>query len=186
VDFVGQSRLIAERMLAPLGDRWEHVQGVANRAMEIATVLDKADQSYLIAAAYLHDIGYAPSLHRTGLHQLDGALYASTLGDTRLTALVAHHSEARFEIRLRGFASDLAAYEREESPTVDALTYCDLTTGPVGQAMTFDERISEVVQRYGECEITEALRLARPCLEAAVGRTIERLRELGLSVNATQ
>ena len=186
MDLVGRSRLIAERMLAPLGDRWKHVQGVANRAMEIATVLDKADRSYLIAAAYLHDVGYAPQLHRTGLHQLDGASYVSALGDARLTALVAHHSEARFEVRLRGFATDLAAYEREESPTVDGLTYCDLTTGPVGQAMTFDERISEVVQRYGECEITEALRLARPYLKAAVGRTIERLRELGLPVEARQ
>ncbi len=180
MDLVGRSRLIAERMLAPVGDRWKHVQGVANRAMEIATVLDKADRSYLIAAAYLHDIGYAPPLRRTGLHQLDGALYVSRLGDTRLTALVAHHSEARFEIRLRGFGNELAAYDREGSSTADALTYCDLTTGPVGQAMTLDERISEVVQRYGEGEITAALRLARPYLEAAVGRTIERLRELGV------
>jgi len=46
--------------------------------------------------------------------------------------------------------------------------------------MTLDERLSEVVQRYGEGEITAALRLARPYLEAAVGRTIERLRELGV------
>ena len=186
MDLVGQSRLIAERMLAPLGDRWRHVQGVANRAMEIAAVLDKVDRTYLVAAAYLHDIGYAPPLHRTGLHQLDGASYVSTLGDTRLTALVAHHSEARFEIRLRGFESELNAYEREESSTTDALTYCDLTTGPAGQAMTFDERLSEVVQRYGEGKITEALRLATPYLEAAVGRTIEKLRRLGLPVEATQ
>src|SRR6266536_2589290 len=184
MDFVGRSRLIAERMLAPLGDRWKHVQGVANRAIEIATLLDEADRPYLIAAAFLHDVGYAPPLHRTGLHPLDGASCVSTFGDSRLAALVAHHSEARFEIRLRGYANDLAAYEREESPTADALTYCDLTTWPVGQAMTFDERISEVNERYGECEITEALRLARPYLEAAVGRTIERLQEFGVPVRA--
>ena len=58
----------------PLPRRWTHVQGVAARARGLAPVLG-ADADLLIAAAWLHDIGYAPDLAVTGLHALDGARY---------------------------------------------------------------------------------------------------------------
>ncbi|HKO85927.1 MAG TPA: HD domain-containing protein [Actinomycetota bacterium] len=166
----------AERLLSPLGDRWKHVRAVGECAREVNAVLDQEDGPYLVAAAYLHDIGYAPELQRTGLHQLDGASYIRSLGAERLARLVAHHSEARFEIRLRGFATELAAYEREQSWVSDALTYCDLTTGPTGLPMTVEDRVAEVEQRYGDGEIVEALRQATPYLRGAVERTEDRLR----------
>jgi hypothetical protein len=166
----------AERLLAPLGDRWKHVRAVGECASEVGAILDQEDRRYLVAAAYLHDIGYAPSLQRTGLHQLDGARHVRTLGAERLARLVAHHSEARFEIRLRGFATELTTYEREQSWVSDALTYCDLTTGPTGIPMTFEDRIAEVERRYGEGEIVDALRQATPFLVGAVERTKDRLR----------
>ena len=56
----------------PLPRRWAHVQGVAARARSLAPVLG-ADADLMEAAAWLHDIGYAPGLATTGLHQLDGA-----------------------------------------------------------------------------------------------------------------
>jgi HD domain len=167
----------AGRLLSPLGDRWEHVRAVGERAREVGAVLDHKDSPYLVAAAYLHDIGYAPDLQRTGLHQLDGARYIRSLGAERLAGLVAHHSEARFEIRLRGFGSELAAYKREESWVSDALTYCDLTTGSTGLPMTFEDRITEVEERYGEGEIVDALRRATPYLLGAIERTEDRLRQ---------
>ena len=58
----------------PLPRRWAHVQGVADRARGLAPVLG-ADADLTEAAAWLHDIGYAPSLATTGLHQHDGARY---------------------------------------------------------------------------------------------------------------
>src|SRR5207247_11076024 len=67
----------------------------------------------------------------------------------RLARLVADHAEARFEIRLRGFGEQLAAYKREESWVSDALTYCDLTTGPTGLPMTFEEPTSQGCSRPG-------------------------------------
>jgi hypothetical protein len=167
----------AESLLSPLGDRWKHVRAVGECAREVSAVLDQEDRRYLVAAAYLHDIGYAPDLQRTGLHQLDGARYLRSLGAERLARLVAHHSEARFEIRLRGFGSELAAYKREESWVSDALTYCDLTTGPTGLPMTFQDRIAEVEQRYGDGEIVDALRQATPYLAGAIERTKDRLRQ---------
>jgi hypothetical protein len=124
----------------------------------------------LIAAGYVHDIGYASGLKRTGLHQLDGARFISNLGDQRLAALVAHHSEARFEVELRGYESELAEYPREDTTVYDALVYCDLTTGPDGTSMTFEDRIHEVHQRYGEGDISRALHIAEPYLKAAIDR----------------
>jgi HD domain len=166
----------AEHLLSTLGDRWNHVRAVGERARSVAAILDREDRHYLVAAAYLHDIGYAPGLQWTGLHQLDGARYLRSLGAERLARLVAHHSEARFEIQLRGFGEELAAYKREESWVSDALTYCDLTTGPTGLPMTFEDRVAEVEQRYGDGEIVDALQQATPYLVAAIKRTKDRLR----------
>ena len=77
-----------------------------------------------------------------------------------MARLVAHHSEARFEIRLRGFSDELAAYEPEDLWVSDALTHCDLTTGPAGQSMELEDRIAEVEQRYGRAR--SSMRCDRP------------------------
>src|SRR5579859_5216811 len=82
----------AALLLAPLGNRWRHVRGVVERSYQIGAIFNENDRSYLIAAAYLHDIGYAPSLKKTGFHPLDGAVYLRALGEERLACLVAHHS----------------------------------------------------------------------------------------------
>jgi hypothetical protein len=103
----------ATALLVPLGDRWLHVQGVVERARCVSEALDDEDRSYLIAAAYLHDIVYALSLVHTGFHQLHGARYIRSCGYERLACLVAHHSEARFEARLRGLAMALDEFFRE-------------------------------------------------------------------------
>ena len=52
----------------------------------------------------------------------------------------------------------------------DALVFCDMAIGLDGQAMSFEDRVREVYQRYGEGEIARALRMAEPCLKAAVDR----------------
>ncbi len=164
--------------LSDLGDRWRHVRGVGERARRVSVILGEQDQGVLVAAAYLHDIGYAPVLRRTGVHQLDGAAWVRSHGYERLACLVAHHSQARFELELRGLTEELAAYPREDSAVADALIYCDLMTGPAGQAMTLRERIDEVRGRYGpETLVAEALDQATPDLRWAVERTEERMRE---------
>ena len=92
----------------PLPRRWAHVQGVAARACSLAPVLG-ADVDLLEAAAWLHDIGYAPGLAFTGLHQLDGARYLRDAqhADTLLCRLVAHHPYAIIEAGERGLADVL-------------------------------------------------------------------------------
>ena len=54
--------------------RWAHSQGVAATARALAPVLGR-HADVVAAAAWLHDIGYAPALHGCDFHPLDGALY---------------------------------------------------------------------------------------------------------------
>jgi HD domain len=171
----------AASLLAPLGDRWLHVQGVVEAARWVGEVLNEEDRSYLIAASYVHDIGYAPSLIKTGFHPLDGAQYLRSLGHERLACLVAHHSEARFEAQLRGYMYELNAFPRERSATADALAYCDSTTGPMGERVSLKERACDVYSRYGETDVvTRAFHQAMPYFSLAIARTRLRLRKYGL------
>src|ERR1700685_3252711 len=93
----------------PLHRRWAHVQGVAARARSLAPML-AADSDLIEAAAWLHDIGYAPSLAVTGLHALDGARYLRDAqhADAMLCRLVAHHSCGIIEAVGRGVAHGLS------------------------------------------------------------------------------
>src|SRR5579859_6608910 len=115
--------------------RWAHVQGVTSRARSLAPVLG-ADADLLEAAAWLHDIGYAPDLVVTGLHSLDGARYLRDVqhADAMLCRLVAYHSCAVIEAGERGLA-DVLALEFKPPPEelASALTYCDMTTSPDGE-----------------------------------------------------
>ena len=146
---INQIAACTERLLKPLGNRWLHVQGVVERAHQVSQALDATDGIYLLAAAYLHDIGYAPELKNTGFHPLDGAYYVHSLGYDRVASLVAYHSEARFEARLRGYERALSTFSCEHSVVADALTYCDQTTGPAGAHVSIEKRIAEVYSRYG-------------------------------------
>ena len=168
------SRALAEWCLADLPRRWRHVQGVGHQAEHVAEALRLPDGA-LVAAAWLHDIGYAPRLASTGFHPLDGARFLRHKGaGDRLASLVAHHSCAVHEARVRGLEEVLLAeFEREDSPTYDALVLCDLTTGPDGEQLTSQARMDEIEQRYGPAhEVTRALDLARADLAGCCERTL--------------
>jgi hypothetical protein len=172
------ARSHAERLLAPLGARWVHVQAVAEQAARVGVVLLPAhERGVLVAAAWLHDVGYAPALVSTGFHPLDGARHLEALGvDRRLCCLVAHHSGAQFEAEERGLEHQLAAFDREDSPVTDALIYADMTTGPTGDPLDFTARMVEILDRYPpEHPVHRAIRRSRPMLAAAVGRTARQL-----------
>ena len=143
-----------------------------------------ADAQVLVAAAWLHDIGYAPDLADSGFHPLDGARYLRSNGaDQRLAGLVAHHSCALLEAELRGLADALATeFDREESVVADALWYADLTTGPDGHPVPVEERLAEIERRYGPDDlVTRFIARARPHLVAAVRRTASLLESAGHS-----
>jgi hypothetical protein len=141
----------ASEMLAPLGRRWLHVQAVAGRARVLSATIfaSTREAELLIAAAYLHDIGYAPAIADTGFHPLDGGRFVRDSGSPEVAELVAQHTGARNEALLRGIDL-LAEFPFQDSMLHRALTFCDLTSGPDGRRATVDDRVAEIVERYGE------------------------------------
>jgi hypothetical protein len=141
------------------------------------------DADLLVAAALLHDVGYAPDLAHSGFHPLDGARFLQKLdAPYRLCALVAHHSCAWREAELRGFSAELAVWTDEETPLRDALWWADMTTSPDGETVSFERRIAEIQERYGPDDlVTFFIRQAKPELQAAVERTEARLRAAGIA-----
>ncbi|MFI6026386.1 HD domain-containing protein [Amycolatopsis magusensis] len=174
---VGSAANIAEELVAPLGRRWLHVQAVAARAGTISYAFPPGEARNLVAAAWLHDIGYAPSIGHTRFHPLDGARYLRDQGwPADVVNLVAHHSGARFEAEERGLAAELSEFPFEDSPALDALVEADLTTGPGGERLTYDERIAEILSRYPpEDPVHRTWVKAAPILRGAVQRTEARL-----------
>ncbi|MEU3446808.1 HD domain-containing protein [Streptomyces thermolilacinus] len=168
---------LAESLLSPCGDRWLRTRAVAARAREAAAAVPETERDLLVAAAWLHDIGYAPELRDTGFHPLDGARHLEALGaPTRLVRLVARQPGAVYEAEQRGLSAEPAVHERENSPVLDALIFADLTTGPAGQSLDFGAGADQILGRYEPgSEAHDAISEALPYLQAAVQRTLDRL-----------
>jgi len=165
----------------PLPRRWAHVQGVAARARSLAPVLG-ADAELLEAAAWLHDIGYAPGLAATGFHPLDGARYLRDTqhADTMLCRLAAHHSCAIIEAGERGLA-DILSSEFDPAPDVLAtvLTCCDMTTSPDGEPVPVEQRLAEIRDRYGPGDlVSRSMRRATPMILRAVEQVHHRAAQI--------
>lgn len=177
---VTQARGLARRLLEePLPRRWAHSQGVAARARRLAPIVgDNAE--LLEAAAWLHDIGYAPAIARTGFHPLDGARYLRDVAsaDRRLCNLVAHHSCALIEAEERSLDEELSReFDLEAPALVEAFIYCDMTTTPDGKETTADARLNEIMSRYGPGHIvTRSMTRAAPIILSTVSAVNERLK----------
>jgi len=172
------ARDVARLFLAEvLPQRWAHTQGVAGQARAVGPVLGW-DTDLIEAAAWLHDIGYAPALAVTGFHPLDGARYLRDEegAAAAVCALVAHHSGAVAEAAERGLSESLLA----EFPLggdlgghLVALTYCDFTTGPHGERLPPEERVAEILSRYepGDPVYRAVQKSARSLLDQCHGVT---------------
>jgi hypothetical protein len=175
---VDDAEELARALLQPLVNRWAHVQAVAARAHDLQIAAGhESDRRLLVVAAWWHDLGYAPALRGTGCHQIDGARFLAAAGyPERLCALVAHHSAATYEAEERGLRTKLTAWPREESAVADALWTADMTTGPRGEKLTYDQRLAEILTRYDQNSIVgRAMLRAEPAIRAAIDRTHERI-----------
>lgn len=165
----------ARELLADLPKRWAHTQEVARHARWAAAGVRDDDADLLVAAAFLHDIGYAEPIAHTGFHPLDGAVHLQGLGLGELARLVANHSGAHVEADHRGLAEELARFPRTHGPVSDALTYSDVTSGPTGQPMQPGDRFEEIVDRHGADSVVARSRAeARAELYGCVVRTLRR------------
>lgn len=167
---VGSARVLAEALLKSLPQRFAHVQAVAREAQKLHSYFDSDAGNSLLAAAWLHDIGYSPVVNVTGFHPADGAVYAREAGFEELVvSMIAYHSGAKAEARERGVVmTDIA-----EPPgrLLDAITYCDLTISPNGRVVSPVDRLEDVLQRYEPNDpVYRAVSASRGELLAAVDR----------------
>lgn len=151
IGVVSALSLAREILAEELPRRWQHVQAVGQRGREFRHFHNRHRLDLLVAAGYVHDIGYSERIAETGFHPIDGARHLRRLGfDEAIVGLVAHHTCAHVEADLRGLGLAL----RREFPfdpalPHDELLFCDLTTGPSGEPVTVEDRLEEVKQRYG-------------------------------------
>jgi hypothetical protein len=167
---VRSARVLAETLLSALPERLAHVRAVAGEAEKLQPYFDSYAGDSLLAAAWLHDIGYSPIVKVTGFHPADGAAYAREAGfDELVVSLITYHSGAAAEARERGIV--MTGVAEPPGRLLDALTYCDLTVSPEGVVVTPAERLEGVLQRYGPNDpVYRAVSLNRGELLAAVGR----------------
>jgi putative nucleotidyltransferase with HDIG domain len=176
-ELVTRAERQARRLLGGMGDRWRHTRGVADRAAELADALG-LDADVLVAAAWVHDIGYADITAVTGFHPLDGARYLQAMRwPARVVGLVAQHSGARFVAAARGLADDLSAYPDEGGLMSDALTYADQTVSPSGELVDTRQRRAEMLRRQGRDSWNAKVDHVRgPYLQMVAARVEHRLR----------
>lgn len=175
IDIVEWAYEESSYLLKGLDLRWSHVQGVAKKAKEVSSILEENEKNILIATAYLHDIGYSKLINKTGFHPLDGAMYLNSKGQKRLASIVAYHSEAQFEAKLRGLDTEISNFKKEKSILSYALTYCDMTTNSKGFNVTFEDRLKDIFDRYDETTIiNKAVHQAIPLLKLSF-RNVEKL-----------
>ena len=166
---------LARKYLSGLEPRWTHVQAVGRTAEAICHTNDVPLD--LAAAAWLHDIGYAPELAKTGFHPLDGARFLAEISASQLVvSLVAYHSGAEFEAEERGLSRELATIPPPPADLLDTLVLIDMTTGPTGIPMSIDDRLAEILGRYGEEDpVHRAVVRSAGSLHSAAKRAAERL-----------
>ena len=169
---VERARGVAESRLAPLARRLAHVRGVAATAEQLVSRIDPLEADALVAAAWLHDVGYAPSLSTTGFHPVDGAVFVRAENfPPVVVSLVAYHTGAEFEARERGLSDALAEFPPPPDFLLDLLTCADMTTSPDGSPVRPNDRISEILSRYPpEDPVHRAIERSAPTLLAAAAQ----------------
>lgn len=163
-----------------MSGRLAHVRGVAATADKVANSLLRDQRDEVIAAAWLHDVGYGPRVRNSGFHPLDGAAFLRSEGfPDVVSSLVAFHSGASEEADERGLKESLSGFTPPPSDLLDILTYADMTTGPTGEAVTVESRIAEILDRYPSSDpVYRAVSRSAPALKAVVRRVDDQLEPL--------
>ena len=170
------SREMAESHIGDTDERWLHVRGVA----ELATQLRDKDLGLpdaVVAAAWLHDVGYARDIVHTGFHPIDGARWLrGQQVPEGIVALVAYHSGARFEAEERGLGVELDEFPEPDPDQLDMLTLVDMAVGPTGERVSVESRLDEIPARYpADNPVHRAVMKSRFSLIQSAERAAERL-----------
>jgi hypothetical protein len=142
---VAAAQALARHLLGHDVRRINHVAGVARAAAFVAANVPDVDENLVVSAAWLHDVGHARPLARTGFHPLDGAVYLQQGDwDDAIVRLVAHHSHSRVTAEAIGAGADLQRFAPLEGLLADILTFADVIAGPDGTGVSTQHRLAEL------------------------------------------
>ncbi len=128
-------------------NRVKHVLEIATRVRESATALLLPLQEVEMAecAALLHDIGYWKPIALTGFHPADGANFLKEQGRHDLASMIIGHSCSPEEGELLGYSG----IQQDQRITSKLITYWDVQIKQGGEAVSYQERLADILQRYG-------------------------------------
>lgn len=142
---ITRARAVVADVLRDEPDLSSHSQRSARKAAELSQRFPASRLTEVVSAAWLHDIGYAARLRRTGFHPLDGALYLMSLDwPERIVRLVAHHSLASVEAPFYGVGHHLSVIEPVMGVDADILISADLQSGPGEPVPTVAQRLERM------------------------------------------
>jgi hypothetical protein len=169
------ARHLAAELLSGAGDRWLHVEMVARTVEHLVPEWEVSGD--VLAAAWLHDIGYAPEVVMTGMHAVDGAAFLDRAGaPTGVVSLVAFHTGAEFEADERGLVDALAQFDRPDQEELDLLILADLVSSPTGDRVAVRDRLEEILKRYEpQHPVHRAVTRSRSYLEECAARASARV-----------
>lgn len=138
-----------------LGDqsrRLAHILKITEKVRESVKIIEtnhpelSIRSDLAICAALLHDIGYSKDLAITGFHPIDGFNFLNEQGHHELASLILGHSCSPEEAQLNGLDKIVP------SDTLEAklVTYWDMRVKQGGELVTYEERLNDIIARYGE------------------------------------
>lgn len=164
INTVKGAEQLALKLLADQPNRLRHVKGVAKHMAEWLAYVGESGKVYELhmQIAWLHDIGYSTLLNTEDFHAVDGFEYLKQQGwDYPVYMGVLIHS----------FSYDLAKYIKPQLQEVYVvqeqvdyiqrypdffkyITLVDLHTSPTGGFVTFEDRRTDILSRYGDSPVT--------------------------------
>lgn len=173
---VEECRAVAFELVGDMHPRWEHLSAVGELAERLAERHPEVSMR-VVQAAWLHDIGYAPSIAHLGFHPVDGASYLVKRHATAgVPELVAFHTGAPLEAEERTLTREFGAFSHPYDRELDLLTMCDLAVSPNGEPVLDVHRVEEILSRYGPDDpVFRAVTRSREGLLEASGAAKRRL-----------
>ena len=117
-------------------NRWQHILGVARKAKMLAKELKPNDTQYaedMFLLGVMHDLGYE-FMESNASHAAVGGEILKRSGYQYWQEVALHGDETVDDMTDELFILNCA----------------DMMTGPKGEDFTFDERLKEIAQRFGE------------------------------------
>ena len=117
-------------------NRWQHILGVARKAKMLAGKLKPGDEQYaenMFLLGVMHDLGYE-FMESNASHAAVGGEILKRSGYQYWQEVALHGDETVDDMTDELFILNCA----------------DMMTGPNGEDFTFDERLKEIAQRFGE------------------------------------